>query len=294
MFESLAAALTYAAAGIPVLPLHTPTADGCSCQPGGREVGGREVGGRRGSPCDRPGKHPRWHPELIATGLQQASTDRELIVRWWRRWPAANVGLRTGTAVDVCDIDSDLGLRAVRDLLGTDGRDAPRVRTGSGGWHVYLAATGAGNRVRLLPGVDWRGAGGYVVAPPSLHASGRRYAWARPLDAAEPPPCPPALRALLFPPPPPVPAEPIRHPERYGAVALANEAHRVAAAVVGERNNTLYRAARSLGGLLAAGGLHEREITETLAHAAAQARLGRAEIDRTIRSGLKAGRRHPR
>jgi hypothetical protein len=283
MYEQFAAALSYARAGIPVLPLHTPTGAGCSCH---------------GSPCDRPGKHPRWHPELIPAGLQNASTDPELIRRWWRRWPRANIGLRTGMTVDVCDVDGDQGLRALLDLLDDHGFDGPRVRTGSGGWHLYLAATGAGNRVRLLPGVDWRGAGGYVVAPPSLHASGRRYEWARSpdwsrtLDAAVPP-CPPQLWALLFPPPPP-PAAPIRHPDRYGAVALANEAHRVAAAAVGERNNTLYRAARRLGGLLATGGIHERDITETLADAAAQARLGRAEIDRTIRSGLKAGRRRPR
>jgi hypothetical protein len=54
----------------------------------------------------------------------------------------------------------------------------PLVRTGGGGWHFYLAPTGLGNnRPRDLEHVDWRGRGGYVVAPPSRHASGHPYEW---------------------------------------------------------------------------------------------------------------------
>ena len=55
-----------------------------------------------------------------------------------------------------------------------------RVLTGGGGEHVYFAAGGIEIRNsagRLGPGLDIRGVGGYVVAPPSLHISGRRYAW---------------------------------------------------------------------------------------------------------------------
>ncbi len=151
----LLAALTYARAGLPVLPLHTPGPAGhCSCRRAG---------------CDRVGKHPR-----LPHGLTQASTDPGQVRAWWSRWPTANLGLRTGTLTDVCDIDSDTGRDALLRLLGTQPRHGPLVRTGSGGWHLYLAATGYGNRVRLLPGVDWRGVGGYVVAPPSHHACGQQ------------------------------------------------------------------------------------------------------------------------
>jgi hypothetical protein len=274
-----AAALAYARAGIPVLPLHTPVGKGrCSC----------------GRPdCDRVGKHPRWHPRLICAGVQDASTDPARIDAWWSAWPTANVGLRTGVVCDVCDIDTPEGLRGVQRLLDDE---MPTVRTGSGGYHVYVASTGAGNRTRLLPGVDWRGAGGYVVAPPSLHASGEQYRWVRPSDGGFPP-CPPELRALLIPAPPPPstvrPRTTVHHPAEYATAALHAEESDVRNAPVGSRNNTLYHAARSLGRLVAAGMLGNDEVTAALTDAARAAGLGRAETARTIRSGLTAGRRNP-
>lgn len=264
-------ALWYASAGVPVLPLHTGLGDGrCSC---------------RRPHCDRPGKHPRWHPRLITAGLHEASTDPERVRRWWTAWPEANVGLRTGVAVDVCDVDTPAGLHLLRDLIG-DLIETPLVQTGSGGLHLYFAATGAPNRVRLLPGVDWRGEGGYVVAPPSVHGNGRRYQW---ISHGPAPPCPPALLRLVIPPPPPPPPV-VRHPGRYAAAALDNEVARVRHAPVGERNNTLYRAARSLGRLVGAGLLDQYDVVSALTPAALTAGLGAAETDRTIRSGLTAGR----
>jgi hypothetical protein len=179
----------------------------------------------------------------------------------------------------------------------------PAVRTGSGGWHLYVAPTGHGNRVAVLPGVDWRGARGYVVAPPSWHASGQRYRWVRPLRLPVPA-CPDDLRRLLAPPP----AEPVGHesagheprdapvhrPDRYAAAALRHARERVAVAPVGRRNNTLYREARGLGELAAAGLLTEREVYRALGPAARSAGLPAVEVARTIASGLTAGRRHPR
>jgi len=280
MFEvgpALAMALAYARAGFAVLPLHTPApGGGCSCR-------------RRG--CDRAGKHPR-----LPHGLTGASTDQNQVREWWRRWPAANVGLRTGGVADVCDIDSPDGRAAVRLLLGAGLAGGPLVRTGSGGWHVYLAPTGHGNRARLLPGVDWRGAGGYVVAPPSRHASGRRYRWLRPLVPALPE-CPPALLDLLAPARPvPVAADlaalaaGVRRPQRYARAALDRECARVATAAVGERNHTLYRAARALGRLAQAGLVDTGQVTAELAQAARAAGLGTVETARTIRSALAGPR----
>jgi len=278
----LTAALAYAAAGIPVLPLHTPGPSGCSCRRPG---------------CDRPGKHPRWHPRLITAGLHSASTDPAVLAAWWDTWPDAGIGLRTGVAVDVCDVDSGTGLEALR--ARTAGlRSLPAVRTGSGGLHLYVAPTGYGNRVAVLPGVDWRGERGYVVAPPSWHASGRPYRWVRPLRMPAPT-CPEALLELLAPPPvddpgPPPARTPLRHPDRYAAAALRNERDRVAGAPVGQRNDTLYRAARGLGELAAVGLLTEGEVYRTLAPAARWAGLPAVEVARTIASGLAAGRRRPR
>jgi hypothetical protein len=192
----LAAALRYAAAGIAVMPLHTPTPGGCTC--------------RNGAGCGSPGKHPR-----LRHGLLDASTDARLIRTWWARWPEANVGLVTGTVLDVCDVDTGAALRVVLDILDVVRPAGPVVQTGYG-WHLWFAPTGLGSRTGFVPGADWRGRGGSIVAPPSRHHTGRRYAFTQPwselptgLPAArstEPtrqplPDCPPALRALLGPPP---------------------------------------------------------------------------------------------
>jgi hypothetical protein len=270
----LTAALAYARHGIPVLPVHTPDQDGgCSCD--------------RGVRCERPGKHPR-----LRHGLTEASTDPRQIDLWWSRWPQANVGLRTGITMDVADIDSAEGWHGLTLLLGGMLPAGPRVRTG-GGWHLWFRPLGYGNRVRLLPGLDWRGQGGYVLAPPSRHASGADYRWLR-RPGDDLPAGPPELRALIEgPAPPPSAHRPIAHPGRYGLAALAAEADRVAAAPVGSRNDTLNRAAFALGRLVGAGLLDPGDVTRELEMAARRCGLGRTESRRTIRSGLTAGRRSP-
>ncbi|BFU46758.1 bifunctional DNA primase/polymerase [Krasilnikovia sp. MM14-A1004] len=270
----LDAALAYARHGIPVLPVHTPAADGtCSCA--------RES-------CDRPGKHPR-----LRRGLTDATLDPRRIALWWSRWPDANVGLRTGVIMDVADVDSVVGWHGLRHLLGDAIPAGPRVRTGGGGWHLWFAPTGYGNRVRLLPGVDWRGVGGYVLAPPSRHARGRPYLWESRPGAALPT-GPAVLRALIAGPPPlSRPRGEVTHPDRYAAAALDAESGRVARAPVGTRNDTLNRAAFALGRLVGAGLLDAGTVARELTVAARHAGLDRVEIRRTIHSGLTAGRRQP-
>ena len=117
----------------------------------------------------------------------------------------------------------------------------------------------------------------------------------------------PALRDLIEGPPPPVqrsaarwaPGEwatggrVIAHPDRYAQAALTAESERVASAPVGTRNDTLNRAAFALGRLVGAGLLDPGDVVRELDAAARRAGLGRAEVRRTIRSGLTAGRRSP-
>ena len=131
MWSLLDAALRYAAAGVPVMPLHTPASDGCTC--------------REGAHCGSPGKHPR-----LRRGLREASTDPRSVRAWWRRWPAANVGLVTGTVHDVCDVDTNAALGTVLDLVDVVRPAGPLVRTGLG-WHLWFAATGLSSRVGVLP-----------------------------------------------------------------------------------------------------------------------------------------------
>src|SRR4029450_11384639 len=86
-------------------------------------------------------------------------------------------GLATGQTFDVLDVDGPAGEAAIRELAAEHGLQSsgPLVRPG-GGWHYYLTPTGLGNvNPAGLEHVDWRGRGGYVVAPPSRHASRHPY-----------------------------------------------------------------------------------------------------------------------
>jgi integrase len=145
--------------------------------------------------CPDPGKHPRLR------GWQRLATADPVVVgEWWRRWPEANLGLATGRQFDVLDLDGTQGVEALRAVLSIAPTEhpGPVARTGGGGWHLLYAPTGLGNRVRLAPGVDWRGRDGLIVAPPSQHTSGHRYTWVRPLTAGLSE-VPAALRRLLAP-----------------------------------------------------------------------------------------------
>ena len=164
---------------------------------------------------------------------------------------------------------------------------------------MLYAPTGLGNRVGLLPGVDWRGRDGLVVAPPSQHASGHRYTWVRPLTATLPA-VPAGLRGLLAPPATPRTTLPPGEPPRtgrcggYGRAALARERAGVAAALPGRRNATLNRAAFNLGQLVAAGLLDADQVRAVLLAAALEAGQPEAKARATITSGLTGGAAKPR
>src|SRR4029453_5938365 len=104
--------------------------------------------------------------------------------------PQANIGLATGHTFDVLDVDGPAGAQAIRELATTHGLQSsgPLVRPGGGGWHYYLAPTGLGNvHPAGLAHVDWRGRGGYVVAPPSRNAAGPPSQWGKGRDLGTPP-----------------------------------------------------------------------------------------------------------
>lgn len=121
-------------------------------------------------------------PRKGSRGCLDATTDSEQIRAWWKAEPSANIGIATGHLVDVVDIDGPTGQasRAAQwdDVFGHIDADAlGKVLTPRpGGMHIYVPATGEGNGAAIAPGVDYRGAGGYVVAPPSRTDVGT-YRW---------------------------------------------------------------------------------------------------------------------
>lgn len=128
-------------------------------------------------------------------GLKEATTDPEVIKTWWGFKPDSNIGIATGHLVDVIDIDGPKGVKSWAtsshlpmrpdpnserdprwdDVLGVVSTPRP------GGTHLYIKATGVGNKAGIEPGIDIRGLGGYVVAPPSLNEEGTAYTWRQPL-----------------------------------------------------------------------------------------------------------------
>jgi Bifunctional DNA primase/polymerase, N-terminal len=281
----LHAALGYAARGIPVLPVHCPI-----LRPG-REV----VCSSGDAECGSVGKHP-----ITAHGLKDASTNRERLEWRWQRFPRANIGMATGHVFDVLDIDGPAGARSITRLAAKHplGPPGPVVRTGRG-WQLYFAPTGLGNpKPRGLEKVDWRGRGGYVLAPPSRHASGARYRWVRDLDLPLPE-VSPALRERLERPTPPPPAPTLRpvapgHP--YGQRALESRLAEVARAPRGDRNRTLYTAGLRLFSLAAGGVLDRAQVEAGLLAAAERCGLLAEEPRQTrttIRSAERVANHHP-
>jgi hypothetical protein len=109
---------------------------------------------------------------------------RAEVEHWFDRWPEANVGIVTGAVSGLIVVDVDERHGGVRSLAALESEHGPMphtitAATGGGGRHLYFAHPGrfVHNRVGLAPGIDLRGDGGCVVAPPSLHPSGRRYSW---------------------------------------------------------------------------------------------------------------------
>lgn len=284
MSHHLEAAVFYARRGWPVFPLHGICRGRCTCA-------------RRD--CSSPGKHP-----ILRGGFHGASSDTRMADTWWRRWPSANIGIRTGAASGIMVIDIDLptampALESVEAIL-------PWTLTGltGGGIHLFYSSedpdlrNSAGGLPGIdedLPGIDLRANGGYIVAPPSIHLIGLRYEW---LDSD----------VKIAPAP-----EWLKHPKHayielghvaaveirgsgtpYGLAVLEDELDRLRAAQVGTRNHQLNRSAFALAQLVAGGELLEPPVRASLLHTAVAIGLDQPESRQTIDSAFDAGLRVPR
>lgn len=242
-----------------------------------------------------------------------STSDRLKVERWWQRWPDAAIGLDLAkSGLIVIDADrhgQDDGVAAIAELMHRhqfDPNDAPVVGTPNAGTHFWFRqppGQSLGNgRGSLPPGIDVRGAGGYVIAPGTVMADGRRYEVFG--SIAEAPVLPDWLVSLIAAPERVVervlvPASDAPTDDRIRAYvdrAIEEELDAVRSAPRGQRNHQLNRSAFSLGQLVGAGWIGEATVSAMLENAADGLAKddGPVSVRKTIRSGLKSGARDPR
>lgn len=162
--KNLKMALNYVYNGFPVFPIHYPTESGCSCG---------EVN------CSCIGKHPY----MTKSGFKDATMDEDQVKRWWTKDPNANIGIPTSKETFyVLDIDvagGKQGEQSLAELISEHGElpECLTATTGSGGTHYcFRSDVELPGRTNMLPGIDFKGEGGYIVVEPSQHVAGQ-YKW---------------------------------------------------------------------------------------------------------------------
>ena len=265
-------------------------------------------------PCKPGSKTP-----LTPNGGKDATTKKATIRAWWQKWPDANIGIATGTksGVWVLDIDGEDGDIAIADLEQKYGNlpDTVEVETPNG-WHLWfdlpskpLVKTIAG---KLGTGLDVRGEGGLVIAPPSIHPSGKRYRFVEGMSASE--------------------RDPERSPKwltnrvtkkstakstaagnngrsatsnsqtsNYGFAALEDEVQAIKEASWGAQEETLNASAFKIGSLVAGGEIRRADAFEALVSAGLKMSnepyrdtWGQTAIEAKVERALKDGAKKPR
>jgi len=225
----------YAELGLWVFPLYEAAGPGCAC---------------RRQTCRAPGKHPR-----TPNGFKDATNDLVQIRKWWTSWPDANIGCALGpSGLLVIDYDprndhDGVQLRHLTAACSEGLESAPMCRTGGGGFHAYFVSASEDDRLPTKFGhapdksapfaFDIKRAGGYAVLPPSLHVTGKSYRWTAAVGAEAVKSAyalPEGLRRYVG-------AQCNRRTYDPTSRGSTSPGGRIP---VGERNNTLFRAARGI------------------------------------------------
>lgn len=234
---------------------------------------------------------PNKKPYLQWESYQKKKATPEEILGWWNQWPNAMVGIVTGSisGVVVMDVDTEEGQEAISEYI-PDTLLPPTCKTPKGGKHLYFKdpEKSISNNSRTIPGCDFRGEGGYVVAPPSENGAGRAYEWIVRLEDTPLPPLPEPY--ILF----------INSFKHWGNKGYALNKHtkaRVSTSkhellTLGSRDNDLFHVANCL----IKGGMPEdkaRQFLEILAESC-KPPFGLKEANEKIDSALKRAARRER
>ena len=214
----------------------------------------------------RPGRKEPFH----GRGLYTATRDTTKIDLLWDEKPTANIGIRTGTLV-VIDVDSIEALKSLH-ALGPLPRTL-MAKTGKG-LHLYFSNPGdeiRNSQGRIADGIDVRGEGGYVLAPPSVHPSGAVYTWLDP--KAEVVPLPDWLRALAMPTEPyyqlATPTNTLIDSDRAERI-VQTKLTALTLAPSGQKHGALLDASMAIAGLVKAGHSDEPTMTKAMLDALAR------------------------
>lgn len=226
----------YTEKNLSVFPVHYPTADGCSCS---------------NPKCTSIGKHP-----IISGGFKNATTDINQIVKWWKAYPDANIGIPTGHLNNLVVIDIDPkngGNKSLEKLkkLVPELTQTLTHRTGSDGRHFLFSYPDGIEKIKSAPlkgfeGIDVKADGGYIVVPPSLHVTGKHYEIMDDHDCLDPEPVPQKLLEVL-----------LEHTNKRRTSTSKEIPEKI---LEGSRNNTLC----SIGGTLRRRGLGPESILAAL------------------------------
>lgn len=113
--------------------------------------------------------------------FQDRKSTVEEIVGWWKQWPDANIGIVTGKVSDLCVVDFDRYKEGYNESVELDYFPdtliAPTVLSPRLGAHLWFRDCGLNGCTGVLPHVDFRGEGNYIIVPPSINGTGRPYEW---------------------------------------------------------------------------------------------------------------------
>lgn len=249
-------------------------------------------------PCN-PQKEP-----ITEHGFKDATDDEAVIREWWEKHPRALIGVDCGRSnLVVFDLDRKNGVDGVTnfsqlcDEMGISTAGANVTRTPSGGMHLIYSYDHSNIPIRnsasvIASGVDVRGAGGYVIFPPSRSCSGKYNIegnWSNP-----PLQLPENLADLALNKSQTTALDkthsPIRLDDPHTAQeTLEREIYKVKSCQYGNRNDQLNKSTYLIGKLVGEKHLQRDDVENRFRAAATECGLENREIDRTISSGLDAG-----
>ena len=196
--------------------------------------------------------NPDKKPYIKWEIYQKRKSTPEEIREWWIKYPSAMVGIVTGSVSNIVtiDIDEEAGHEAIQKYI-PDSLLMPTSQTPRGGKHLFFKCPkpAPGNNAGIIPGCDFRGEGGYIIAPPSTNGTGKAYTWlpGLSLHEVEAPPLPAAYLQFVY-------------NNKYACTYKGNVTDFVTLFTEGRRDNDLFHVANCL----IKGGMRENEAVQVL------------------------------